>query len=276
MSRRVAPERPHAPFGRTRAWLVASAAVAWLAVLVPPLSTLARHAEYAAALQFSILAVVVPALVTLAAPWSLIGLAARAGPEPSGASPAIFDRVAGVRMRHRELVRALGFVVLDLLAVLLWRSPPAVRAVAGHGWLAPVEAVTLLVLGVGLWLELVDSPPLAPRSGPLRRGVLAAVAMWVFWIDAYVIAMSKADWYANFHHVAGRGFSAAADQQISAAVLWAVAGATFVPFIFWIVFRWLHSEEDPDAELYRLTKTEARRAPATPSAPGSPGGPPAP
>jgi hypothetical protein len=116
-------------------------------------------------------------------------------------------------------------------------------------------------------LELVDSPPLVPRSGPLRRAVLAAVVMWVFWVDAYVVGLSNADWYRNFHHVAGHGLSAAADQQVAAAVLWFVAAAMFVPIVFWSALQWIRSEENPDAELYRLTKVE-RRSSAQPSSSG--------
>jgi len=175
--------------------------------------------------------------------------------------------MADRRTRHPELVRTTGFVVLDLLAVVAWRTPAAVAAVARDGWLAPVEAVTLIAFGTGLWLELVESPPLVPRSGPLRRAVLAAVTMWVFWVDAYVVGLSSPVWYRNFHHVAGHGLSAAADQQIAAALFWFVAAVMFVPVVLWSALQWIRSEEDPDSELYRLTKTE-RRSSASPR-PGS-------
>ena len=145
-----------------------------------------------------------------------------------------------------------------------WRG----EAVATHGWLALVEAAVLLVFGLGLWLELVSSPPLAPRAGHLRRAVLGAFSMWVFWILAYVTGFSNRGFYQNFAHVAG-SLSAAADQQIAAAVLWAVAAATFMPVIFWNALTWLQSEEDPDTELQagscgttrrRGTATQARRS----------------
>lgn len=250
-----------------RAWSLLAAAVACLAVLVPPLATLSRRFEYAASLQFCVLAIVIPALVSVGAPWRRMRLAARPNTGEPGAAACPADRLAERRRRHPELVRTLGFIVLDLLAVVAWRTPGAVVAVARHGWLAPVEAVTLIALGMGLWLELVESPPLAPRSGHLRRAVLAAVAMWAFWVDAYVVGLSNADWYRNFHHVAGHGLSAAADQQIAAAVLWFVAAAMFVPIVFWSALQWIRSEENPDAELYRLTKME-RRSSAQPPSPG--------
>ena len=152
---------------------------------------------------------------------------------------------------------------------MAWRTPGAVTALGRHDWLVALEAITLLVFGLGLWLELVPSPPLVPRSGHLRRAVLAAFAMWVFWILAYVSGLSNHGFYRNFHHVAG-GLGAAADQQIASAVLWAVAAATFIPVIFWNALTWLQSEEDPDTEFLTLARTERRRgaAPITPKRDG--------
>ena len=66
------------------------------------------------------------------------------------------------------------FIVADLCVVVAWHAPGAVASVARHGWMVPLEGVSLLLFGLGLWLELVASPPLAPRSGYLRRAVLAA------------------------------------------------------------------------------------------------------
>ena len=159
----------------------------------------ARDADYAAALQFALLAVVVPALVTLGAPWRSLHLSvgSTAG-ATAGAPGLLLDRVADRRRRHRELPRSLGFIALDLAVVVAWHSPGAVGAVARHGWPALLEAITLLIFGVGLWLELVRSPPLAPRSGHLRRAVLAAIVMWVFWILAYIVGLSNHVFYPNF------------------------------------------------------------------------------
>ena len=56
--------------------------------------------------------------------------------------------------------------------------------------------------------------------------------MWAFWILAYVLGLSDHDFYANFVDMRGNP-SAAADQQVAAAVLWFVAALSFVPVIFW-------------------------------------------
>ena len=73
----------------------------------------------------------------------------------------------------------------------------AVRTTATDHWLVPVEALTLIVAGVGFWLELVESPPLVPRLGAFRRAVLGALMMWFIWIEAYLVAMSQSGWYRN-------------------------------------------------------------------------------
>ena len=164
---------------RGRVWCLPAAGIVAIVALLPPLSATARHAEYGAALQFSLLAIVVPALVTVGAPWRLLRLADNgSGDRRQG----IVDRVADRRRRHRELIWSLAFIAGDLCVVVAWRAPGVVTAVAEHGWLMPLEGASLIVFGLGLWLELATSPPLAPRSGYLRRAVLAALVMWAFWI----------------------------------------------------------------------------------------------
>jgi cytochrome c oxidase assembly factor CtaG len=122
----------------------------------------------------------------------------------------------------------------------------------------PLEALTLIVAGVGLWLELVESPPLVPRLGAFRRAVLGALTMWFIWIEAYLVGMSQSAWYRNFGHVAGHGLSRAADQQVAAVVLWFIATVVFVPVIFVSALRWLHDDEEPNAELRKLVRADRR------------------
>ena len=253
-----------------RPWCLASAGLVALVALVPPLFTAARDSDYAAALQFALLAIVVPALVTVGAPWRSLHLSVGTTLASTGTPGRFLDGVAERRRRHRELPRSLGFIALDLAVVVAWHSPGAVGVVARHGWPVLLEAVTLLVFGVGLWLELVRSPPLAPRSGHLRRALLAAIAMWVFWILAYIVGLSNHAFYPNFTHVPG-GLSAAGDQEIAAAVSWFVAAVAFVPVVFWNALMWLKTEDDPDTELMALIRAERRRG--TPLSGGGDGTP---
>jgi len=267
MSEGAAQGRPRRLPSTWRTLCLVVAVVVAVLALVPPLATQARRTEYAAALQFSLLAIALPALVALGAPWRLLRLAST---DARGERPRPADRLADRRRRHRELPWSLAFLAADLAVAIAWHAPGPVSTLGSHGWLAVLEAVALLAFGLGLWLELVSSPPLEPRSGHLRRVVLAAVSMWAFWILAYVTGLSNHGFYHNFHHAAG-GLSAAADQQISSVVLWFVAAAAFIPVIFWNALTWLQSEEDPDTELQTLARAERRRgtAPSPPKRGGA-------
>lgn len=258
----AAPVRPREPGGGWRRWCLLGAFAVVAIAMAPPLGTAARHAEYAAALQFSLLALVLPMLLAVGAPWRALRLARPPG-KADGADcgvdrPRFVDRLADRRRRHRELPWSLAFLAVGVGTAIAWHAPASVASVAAHGWLLPVECLTLGAAGTGLWLELVDSPPLEPRSGRLRRAVLAALSVWAYWILAYVTGLSTHGFYVNFHHAAG-GLSAGADEQIAAAVLWAVSAACFVPVVFRNALLWLHSEEDPDHELLSLVRADRRR-----------------
>jgi cytochrome c oxidase assembly factor CtaG len=142
---------------------------------------------------------------------------------------------------------------------LVWRLPPAVDALARHPLLAAAELVTLLAAGIGLWLELVASPPLAPRLPNPHRATIAALAMWSTWAVAYALGFAN---HAVFHgyDAAGSGLSAVADQQITVGLVWAVSAFCFVPVIFVTMLSWLKDNDDPDEELQRLARDERQRA----------------
>jgi len=247
--------------------LFSLALVLLLLSLVPPVGTLARRYEFVEALQFSLLAVVVPALLVLGAPWRLVGLASRhpAPLDDDGASVGgdeqlkPVDRLARGRRRHPEAVRSVFFACLYLAGAVVWRIPASVDALARHPWLVVIEAVTLVLVGVGLWLELVESPPLVPRLSRPNRVALAAVSMWIIWVLAYLVAMSHASWYSAYVHHAGSGLSLAADQQLGTGVMVVISGCAFVPVVFGNLIRWLQAQEDPDEEMQRVLRTERIR-----------------
>jgi len=207
---------------------------------VPPLSSWAGRYEWGELLRYGLWAIAVPPLVALGTRW------------PGAAS------LAHARVRHPELGRAAGFLVLNWLIMVWWFTPLAVRTTATDHWLVPVEALTLIVAGVGLWLELVESPPLVPRLGALSRAALGAMMMWFIWTEAYLVGMSQSGWYPNFGHQAGHGLSRAADQQVAAVALWFIATVVFAPVIFVNALRWLHGGEEPDAQLRKLVREDRR------------------
>jgi hypothetical protein len=229
---------PHAA-GRRRGLLLAAGLLCVL-TFVPPLSSWAGRYEFGEILRYGVWAIALPPLVALGTRW------------PNAAS------LAGTRLRHPELGRAAGFLLLDWLVMVWWFTPLAVRTTASESWLVPVEALSLIVAGVGLWLELVESPPLVPRVDGLRRAALGALTMWFIWTEAYLVGMSQSGWYRNFGHVAGHGLSRAADQQVGAVVLWFIATVVFAPVVFVSALRWLQGGEEPDAELRKLVRADRR------------------
>lgn len=244
---RTAGREPGGPDGAS--WCLLPAALLTVAALVPPALGLARRYELVQAAQFSLFALVVPALVTVGLPWRRIGLgsgSARARP----VEPSLAERLGAARRPDRLFgpsVAALGpFVVL----VVAWRTPVAVDALVRHPWLIGLEGASLLVSGVVLWSVLVDSGPRLERPARPLRAALAALAMWTVWILAYVLGFSGARWYPAFPH-AGLGLSVPMDQQLSTFVLWFFAAVSFVPVVFRNMMVWLRGQDDAGTAPYR-------------------------
>jgi cytochrome c oxidase assembly factor CtaG len=229
-----------------RRWLAAIGLALVLACLLPPLSVLAHRYVFAESIQFSAFAMAGPALIVLGAPWRLLRL-----PGPAG-------RLAAAHRRNRSFLRA-GIYLLAFIGVCLaWRLPPVIDALARQPALLVAEAVTLLAAGAALWLEIVDSPPVAPRLPRPQRAAVAALAMWSIWIVAYVLG---SDSHAVFSaYDAGSGLSAVADQEIAVGLVWAVAGCCFVPVVMANMLGWLAGGEDADEEFQRVFRDENERA----------------
>jgi cytochrome c oxidase assembly factor CtaG len=246
-----------------RSVLAVLAVLLWIFCLVPPFAHWSRQYQFVESIQFCLFAVCIPALLIIGAPWRWLGLASWAPVEftadgfPTPASkPRLMDRLAVSRLRRSgdHVTYALG--TLFVLTTIFWRIAPVVDFGVTHAWLAPVESIGLVIVGLLLWLDLVESPPMKPGAPrPFRIG-MAAVSMWVVWVLAYLGAMSGRSWYPAFAHVTGRGVSLAADQQLSTGFMWLLSASSFLPVIFWNLIHWLQSEENPDDELTRMMRRE--------------------
>jgi cytochrome c oxidase assembly factor CtaG len=241
---------------RGRPWLAAAGVALIVAAL--GVTGLARRYVVAESAQFVVFAIAAPALMVLGAPWRRLRLSRPAGPEPGPPGTGPLDRLAVVRRQQTSFLRAAGFLAVFIAAGVAWRLPPVVDALARHPALVAAELVTQLAAGTGLWLELVSSPPLAPRLPNPHRAAIAALAMWSTWAVAYVLGLSN---HGVFHGYdpAGGALSAVADQQITVALVWAVSAFCFMPVVFVALLTWLSGNGDPDAELQRLARDERQR-----------------
>jgi cytochrome c oxidase assembly factor CtaG len=233
-----------------RLWLAAAGVALIVAAL--GMTGLARRYVVAESAQFVVFAMAAPALIVLGAPWRLLRLSRR---EP-GTAP--LDRLATARRQQTSFLRAAGFLVVFIAASAAWRLPPAVDALARYPALVAVELVTLLAAGIGLWLELVSSPPLAPRLPNPHRAAIAALAMWSTWAVGYALGLAN---HAVFHGYDGPGsaISAVADQQIAVALVWVGSACCFVPVVFAALLSWLSASDNPDEELQRLARDDRQR-----------------
>jgi cytochrome c oxidase assembly factor CtaG len=226
---------------RARPWLAPAAVVLSLGAVLPPSATYARQYEAAQALQFVIFAVVAPALLALSRPrpggpasgrghQGSRDLTRRRGRRPAARRPT--ERAAAARL--------LAFIAL----VIIWRLPAVLNALAADPALAAAELVTLTGAGSGVWLELAGPALLRqPLARPLRAAV-AAAAMWTMWIIAYVTGMSHLSWTGTHRGTPG-ALSAAADQQVTVGIMWAVPAICFLPVIYGMLITWLGEREDP-------------------------------
>ena len=209
---------------RARFWPGIAALILITSVLLPPAAGYARQYAFLQALQFLIFAVAGPALLTLGTPWRT----REPAPPPS-------SRRRPLRPGARPAIRLAVFIALTIA----WRLPATLNALARSPALAAAEMVTLLAAGTGVWLELVSTRPGQDQLPSPARAAMATAAMWTIWVLAYLTGMSGASWFAAYHHGGPGGLSAAADQQIAAAILWAVPALCFLPVVYVTVIAWL-------------------------------------
>jgi len=238
---------------RLRPWLAVFGAALAVGVLVPPGGTEATHYVFAQGVQFAVLAVVVPALIVLGAPW------------PLGRAGTRFANLISPGLSSPRV--STGILVGYLAVVLAWRLPVAVNALVKYPALTVAEAVTLIAVGCALWLELVDSPPSRPAISRPLRALFAALPMWAIWASAYVMGFSRAIWFTALAHRSG--LSTVADQQIAAALEFAIAGLSFVPVVYVSLITWLRDSADAgDQPRVAAGGTDQQgRAPAAPAGP---------
>jgi cytochrome c oxidase assembly factor CtaG len=238
----------------SRPWLAAAGIALIAACLVPPLSVLARRYLFVESITFCVFALAAPALVALGRPWRLL---------PRGSArlaPWLAPRLAGASRRWTSFVATLSCLIAWVVLCLFWRLPSVLDGLARHPVLVLPEALTLGAAGLGLWLVLLPAPvpapsavdpsavdPSAGRRPRPERALVAALAMWSLWAIAYILGFAH-DSVVHAYDQAGSHLGTVADQEITAFLLWAAAGAAFVPVVFTVLLTWLRDGSEPAGE----------------------------
>ena len=261
---------PGQPGRRARAAAYQAGLLLALLAVVSPLGYWSYRFIWARNLQDVILAIVAPALIVLGAPWRPLGRGLRLDgrlPRPDqpaagddGDDAARRDRPPG--WRPRPVVVTVAFCAIWWA----WHLPALFDAALSRPAVYALEVASYLTVGVLLWLQLVDSPPLRPQLSPLRRvGLLLGVAASgtvLGLIRVYSSGLVYPAYLGFRHHV----LSVVSDQQVGGAVLWVIPLVPFSIVAVALAVGWLAEDESEAtaADFDRLLRHKS----AWPSRPG--------
>jgi cytochrome c oxidase assembly factor CtaG len=228
---------------------VGLAIVVLVVAVTPPFSTDARKYVFVEAIQFALVALALPALVALSAPFSRV--IAR-WDEPR--LVRVLARREEIRRTRGGFLRLIALLLPYLAAFVVWRIPVSVDALANTPALVVAEIATFLVVGVAFWFELVHEPPLPPIVSAGQHVVPATIAMWMIWILAYFVGFSHAVWFPSVHPHRP-GLSVVADQELSSGTLWLASAAAFLPVIFTNLMRFLRGDDEVQDEVHEIVSS---------------------
>ncbi len=207
-----------------------------------PLDPLAERLFAAHMAQHVLLLAAAPPLIVLAAPWARLWQ-----PLPLGFRRPVARAV--VRARPiRSLGRALGnpyaaWLLFDANLVV-WHVPALYDATLRSAPIHELEHALFFGTALLFWAQVVESAPFRVRLDWLRRVAYVTSAMLVGWLLAVVLAFEPSPLYDVYASLRSRpgGFSALADQQLAAGVMWVPGSLAYTVAIVVFLYRWLEPE----------------------------------
>ena len=114
-----------------------------------------------------------------------------------------------------------------------------------HDW---GEHLTFIAVSVLFWTQVIPSPPLIPRAGYIGRLACLAFAIIQNVVLAVLLAFSARPLYAPYAHLvaAPGGFTALADQQLGAGIMWTFGDVPFLIAVGALILQWLATQQDND------------------------------
>lgn len=225
------------PAGRTWSWCIGNAC--FLLVTVGGLGAYAHALFWVFMIQILALLLAVPVLLAYGRP-----LALAAGALPPNASARLLAAATGpsVSVLTNPLVGPL-LVPLALSAIVF---TPVFQLVMVHAWAYQVLQVALTLLGLFVAIGLVGDG--TERQSSLALAAAAAAGLLELVLDAipgivlrlrtHLVATS---YWGGPHRRWGP--SPLRDQQHAGAVLWFVAEAADLPFLFIVTRRWIRVDD---------------------------------
>jgi putative membrane protein len=247
--RRVAAMRKR-PRDRRAKWRACSFYAGLLTIfvaLVSPIESLSQKLFWVHMSQHVLLLTVAAPLIVLGAPWMSIWRPLPLGLRRRVARSVAFSPwLAPLRAIGRFLGRPLGAWLAFSIDLVLWHIPVAYDLTLHHVAVHALEHTTFLLLGILLWSQVLDSPPLRLRLRSIQRVYYIVGATVVGWLLSLVLAFAPSPLYPAYAHLAHRpgGISALTDQQLAAGVMLVPGSLAMTIFVFVGLYRWLGTDED--------------------------------
>ncbi len=268
--------RPRSGRDRWRAASFYAGLATILAALVSPIDSLSEKLFWVHMTQHVLLLTVAAPLIALGAPWSSMWRPLPLGPRRSVAraitrSPGC----APLRALGHLLARPRAAWIAFSANLVLWHIPAIYARAIGDGPIHDLEHTAFLLLGVLLWAQVIDSPPLRARLGAVGRVVYMVGSSVVSWVLSLVIIFASAPLYAHYADLAHRpgGLSALADQQIAGGVMLVPGSIAASLYVFIQLYRWIARDErsEPESDAVRPPPPAPTPPPAGPAVQAPPG-----
>jgi putative membrane protein len=214
--------------------------------LAGPIDTYPGQLFWVQMIKHDLLLTVAAQLIVLGAPWMAMWR-----PLPLDFRRGVAGTIARSRWTAplRSAGRALGSPTGAWLAfaldLVVWHIPAAYDLTLSHIWIHALEHTTFLVVGILLWAQVLDCPPLRRRLRAPHRVYYVVGASAVGWLLSLVLAFAPTPLYPAYAHLANRpgGISALEDQQLAAGMMLGPGSVPMMLFVFIGLYRWLGTEE---------------------------------
>lgn len=224
--------------------------------VVSPLDYWASSYFFVHMLEHIFLALFVPALIVIGAPWIPLLFALPVGPRRRVGKFFYLNSKVGWLRAIGRFFRNPWFALISFNGVmLLWHNPTmfelSERNQLVHVWLMHGS---FIVTGTLFWLQIIPSYPLKPMKGPVwQAGSVLSSNIVMTMLAISMSILTKVSWYPSYSNIPGVTLSPFADQQIGAAILWVCGDFWAGPALALVIRRAVRSEDSVGDLIDRLT-----------------------